>query len=130
MLSQPKTAATRPLFESDGDDDAPPMRARSKHPSRLDSVLWQKSRVTNKKPLFLDSDNEKNFDEANPMGVDPTGEGVDEEQTLQSSFESRQTAGRRSTRQAKSRKPAPIIVDDDSDDDAVFKGFRGQKKGR
>lgn len=133
-----KRAATKPLFDSDdGDAVAPRVRASRDNPaSRFGSVLPQKGsvaraeNVTKKKPLFLDSDDEENHDKVDRMDVDPTGEGVDEEQTLQSSFETGPTVGRRSTRETKSRKPAPIIVDDDSDDDAVFKGFKGQKKGR
>jgi hypothetical protein len=42
-------------------------------------------------PLFIDLDDEENRGEN--MNVDPTGNGVDEEPTLQSSFETRQTVG-------------------------------------
>lgn len=134
-LTQPKgrkKVAPRPLSESDDDNAVPPMRAsREKPPSRLGSVQPQKERaVTKKKPLFLDSDDEANHNGDKSMDIDRTGDGFDEEQTLQSSYETSQTVGRRSMRETKSRKPAPIIVDDDSDDDAVFKGFKGQKRGR
>ncbi|KAF8804211.1 proline-rich protein [Phlegmacium glaucopus] len=132
-----KRTATKPLSESDDDSAiAPVCASRDNPPSRFGSVLPQKrtaaraGKVMKKKPLFLDSDDEGKHDEDNTMDVDPTGGGVDEEQTLQSSFETSQTVNRRSTRETKSRKPAPIVVDDDSDDDAVFKGFKGQKKGR
>ena len=129
QLKGRKKVATN-SYESDDDGAGPPMHAsRNKPPSRSGSVLLQKSVRTGKvtkKPLFLDSDNEENHNEDKPMD----GEGVDGEETLQSSFETRQTVTGRSKRETKSRKPAPIIVDDDSDDDAVFKGFKGQKKGR
>ena len=129
MLTQPKGRKRldpKPLSESDDDDDdaVPPIRtSRDKAPSRLGSAPPQKRTTGKKKPLFLDSDENDDGDNAMDVG--------DEEQTLPSSFESRQTVGRRTTREkTKSRKPAPIIVDDDSDDDAVFKGFKGQKRGR
>lgn len=139
MLTQSngrKKATTAILPESDDDDAVPPIRASRARPPRSGSVQAQKrtaaraEKATKKNTLFFDSDDEENHDENNLMDVDSKGDGVDDEQTLQSSFETRQTVGRRSTRETRSRKPAPIIVDDDSDDDAVFKGFRGQKKGR
>jgi len=115
----------KPLSESDDEDAAPSMRASRGKPVPSKRTAGRAEKVTKKKPLFIDSDDEGNRGEDNIM--DLTGDRVDEEQTLQSSFETIQTVGRRSTR---SRKPAVIIVDDDSDDDAVFKGFKGQKKGR
>ena len=124
-ITQPKARkkATKSLFDSDDDGaESPPVRAK---PLPQKKAAGRAEKVTKKKPLFIDSDDEENHGES--MDVDRTGNGVGEEQTLQSSFETRQTAGRRSTR---TRKAAVIIVDDDSDDDAVFKGFRGQKKGR
>lgn len=128
QITQPKgkKKATKPLFESDDDDAVPPKRASRNNPIPPKRTAGRAEKVTKEKPLFIDSDDEDNHNEDNIMDL-TTGNGVDEEQTLQSSFETRQTVGRRSTR---SRKPAAIIVDDDSDDDAVFKGFRGQKKGR
>ena len=126
QITQPKgrKKATKPLYVSDDDGAVPPMPASL--PQKRTAGRAEK--VTKKKPLFIDSDDEENHVEDKLMDVDPTGNEVDEEQTLQSSFETRQTTvGRRSTR---ARKPAVIIADDDSDDDAVFKGFKGQKKGR
>ena len=118
-----KKAASKPLSESDD------VRARNKPPSRFGSVVRQEKttavraeKVTRENALFLDSDEENH--EVNTIDID---EGVDEEQTLQSSFETRQTVGRRSMRETKCRKPAAIIADDDSDDDAVFKGFKGRR---
>ena len=127
QITQPKGTkkATKPLSESDDDDAAPSMRASIDKPVPPKRTAGRAEKVTKKKPLFIDSDDEENRGEDNIM--DLTGNRADEEQTLQSSLETRQTVGRRSTR---SRKPAVIIVDDDSDDDAVFKGFKGQKKGR
>jgi hypothetical protein len=129
QITQPKARkkATKPLSESDGDGAVPPpMRASRDKPLPQKRTAGRAEKVTKKKPLFIDSDDEENHGEDKLMDVDPDN-GVDEEETLQSSFETRQTVGRRTTR---SRKPAAIIVDDDSDDDAVFKGFKGQKKGR
>ena len=127
QITQPKARkkATKPLSESEDDNAVPPMRPSRDKPIPAKRTAGRVEKVTKKTPLFIDSDDEENRNEDNIM--DLTGDGVDEEQTLQSSFETKQTAGRRSTR---SRKPAAIIVDDDSDDDAVFKGFKGQKKGR
>jgi len=130
QITQPKgrkkTTKQKPLSESDDDDAAPPIRASRDKSIPPKKTAGRAEKVTKKMPLFIDSDDEENRNEDNIMDL-TTGNGVDDEQTLQSSFETRQTAGRRSTR---SRKPAAIIVDDDSDDDAVFKGFKGQKKGR
>ena len=128
QITQPKgmKKATNPLSESDDDDAVPPpKRASRDKPIAPTRTAGQAEKVTKKKPLFIDSDDEENRNEDNIM--DLTGNRADEEQTLQSSFETRQTVGRRSTR---SKKAAAIIVDDDSDDDAVFKGFKGKKKGR
>ena len=130
QITQPKgrKKATKPLSESDDDGAVPPpTRASRDKPLPQKRAAGRAEKVTKKKPLFIDSDDEEDHVEDKLMDVDPTGNGVDEDQTLQSSFETRQTVGRRSTR---SRKPPVIIVDDDSDDDAVFKGFKGQKKGR
>ena len=126
-ITQPKgrKKATKPLLESDDDGAVPPKRASRDKPVPPKRTAGRAEKVTNKMPLFIDSDDEENRNDDNIM--DLTGNGADEEQTLQSSFETRQTVGRRPTR---SRNPAAIIVDDDSDDDAVFKGFKGQKKGR
>lgn len=138
MLTQPKgkkRAMAKPLSQSDDDSAVSPPVRGSRNKPRFGSVIPQKrtavhaEKVTKKKPLFLDSDHEENHSQNNAMDVDPTGEGVDEEQTLQSSSETRQTGGQRSTRGMKTRNAAPIIIDDDSDNDAVFKGFKGQKKG-
>jgi hypothetical protein len=127
QITQPKgrKKATKPLSESEDDDAVPPLRASRDKPIPPKRTAGRAGKVTKKMPLFINSDDEENRNEDNIM--DLTGNGVDEEQTLQSSFETKQTVGRRSTR---SRKNAVIIVDDDSDDDAVFKGFKGQKKGR
>ena len=122
QITQPKARkkVTKPLSESDDDDGpAPPTRASRDKPQPQKRIAGRAEKGTKKTPLFIDSDDEENHD--------PTGNGVDEEQTLQSSFDTGQTVGRRSTR---TRKPPVMIVDDDSDDDAVFKGFKGQRKGR
>lgn len=72
-------------------------------------------------PLFLDSDNDK----AEPDGSDGYAS------TLKS------TGGRSQKREVpkplpktKTKRAAAAVVDDDSDDGAVFKGFKGKKKGR
>ena len=129
QITQPKARkkVAKPLSESDDGDAAPPKRTSRDKPLPQKRTAARVEKVTKKKPLFVDSEDEENHGEDKSIDVDPTGNGVDEEQTLQSSFETRQTVGRRTTR---SRKAAVIIVDDDSDDDAVFKGFKGQKKGR
>ena len=130
QITQPKgrKKVIKPLSDSDDDGAVPPpVRASRDKPLPPKRTAERAEKVTKKTALFIDSDDEENHGEDNVMDVDPSGNGVDDEQTLQSSFETRQTVGRRSTR---SRKPAAIIVDDDSDDDAVFKGFKGQKRGR
>jgi hypothetical protein len=90
-------------------------------------------------PLFLDSDEDVDIEfralinGSNEEVLDKdTGEGA---MTLQSSTlktqepSARQTRSSKPTAAKKGAKMAPVIVDDDSDDGATFKGFRGRKRG-
>lgn len=95
------------------------------------------------RPLFLDSDedNENEFraldngtNDEEVLDKD-AGEFNNGAMTLQSSTLKTQEPSARQTRSSKpaatkkGTKVAPVIVDDDSDDGATFKGFRGKKRG-
>jgi len=80
-------------------------------------------------PMFLDSDEHDN--ESHSPNNDILGTEYNEDATLQSSALKSQEPSARSkpvsTRRV--RKKAPVIVDDDSDDGATFKGFQSRKRG-
>lgn len=133
--------------ESD-DEDAqapPPMRrASSRKPSsRVGSVAPSTASKGKAKAkpkadpnaLFLDSDDD--IQEVHEVeDISAFADTRDEEETLKSTPEERRRGtGSRPTKATskaatKPKKAAPIIVDDDSDDGAVFKGFKGKRGGR
>jgi len=115
--------------DEDTDEPTPPIRTTRKTVPRAGSTVPnKKSTAKGKAParddLFLDSDDDiqevsyeaDDFDER------------DDDQTLPSSAEvTNKPAARKLTRATSvTKKPAPIILDD-SDDGAVFKGFKGSK---
>lgn len=71
-------------------------------------------------PLFLDSDHEK----AEPDDSDGYAS------TLKSTAQSQKREVPKPPPRAKTKRAPAAVVDDDSDDGAVFKGFKGKKKGR
>jgi hypothetical protein len=88
QIAQPKARKKVTKSSFDLDDDgaiSPPVRAsRDKFlPQKKD--CWTSWKGYKEIPLFIDLDDEENRGEN--MNVDPTGNGVDEEPTLQSSFE-------------------------------------------
>jgi hypothetical protein len=90
-------------------------------------------------PLFLDSDKNDNSEPHTPNNddfVDEDLEGFDDDamayqsSTLRTQEPSaRQTRSSKPTATKRGTKKTPVIVDDDSDDGATFKGFRGKRKG-
>jgi len=128
----------------DEDEEIPPPapKVKSKPPSRAGSAIPPKrassrsKRPAKSKALFLDSDDDVKdvVVEEESHVMDLTLQEEDEDQTLRSSAGSKPPArsaapSRKATRQpARGKKAMPVIVDDDSDDGAVFKGFRGNKK--
>ena len=94
-------------------------------------------------PLFIDSDeNDKdefrllNYDDDHDEIIDDDDRDLnDDAMTLQSNMLKTQKPSARQTRSSKpaatkkGTKKTPVIVDDDSDDGATFKGFRGKKRG-
>ncbi|KAF8152303.1 hypothetical protein B0H34DRAFT_724643 [Crassisporium funariophilum] len=132
-----KNRLSQPVNELDDEDVAAPARSLRSKPSSRSASALPPTRTTARgkssakaKALFLDSDDDIKEAGDDGMDEDLVGMGLDEEQTLRSSAEVKATTGRRTTRTTKPKKPAPTIVDDDSDDEAVFKGFQGRKKGR
>jgi len=92
-------------------------------------------------PLFLDSEHDRDEfcpsnhdDDEDDEIVDDRGEFNDDAMTLQSSTLKTQEPSAPQTRSSKQMatkrgKKTPVIVDDESDDGATFKGFRGKKRG-
>ncbi|KAG5646780.1 hypothetical protein DXG03_002156 [Asterophora parasitica] len=132
-----RSQALQVINDSDDSDAAPirkrkaPARAASRASSRARSDVPSKRASTSTKAsaksqaLFIqDSDDQ---DEMQVINRDnqSIAIGSDEDQTLRSTRPETQ----RTTRAA-SKKPAAILVDDDSDDGAVFKGFKGKTRRR
>lgn len=132
-----------PEVKLDSDEEIPPPapKVKTKPPSRAGSALPPKRASSRSKEpakakaLFLDSDDDiKEVVEEESHVMDLTLQEDDEDQTLRSSAGTKSSArsappSRKATRQlARGRKAMPVIVDDDSDDGVVFKGFRGNKK--
>ncbi|KAG6917214.1 hypothetical protein DXG01_003419 [Tephrocybe rancida] len=127
-----------PLVIDDSDEEIAPIRkAKSKASSRANSTAQTKRTATRSKPpaksqqLFLDDDDDDDDDDviqSFTSADNEVPEDSDEEQTLRSTRTSMRNTQKPPTRAA--RKPAPILVDDDSDDGAVFKGFKGKTRRR
>jgi hypothetical protein len=127
---------------SEGEDvsprksDAVPSQATRVAPSDEDSSRVSQSHQA-AQPLFLDSD--EDIKTEFPADSDFLDEGVgelnDDAQTLQSSTlktqepSARQTRSSKGTATKRGSKKMPVIVDDESDDGATFKGFRGKRRG-
>jgi len=118
------------MIINDSDEEEVPLKGKFKASSRASSAVPLKRASTRSKapfksaPLFLESDEDERqvADDDN----EAVPEDSDEEQTLRST----RTKGTQRTARAPVKKPAPILVDDDSDDGAVFKGFKGKQKRR
>ena len=79
------------------------------------------------RPLFLDSDDDKDDEIVLPIDQpQPIDEGHDDDAVT---VQSESTARSKPTTSNRASKKVPIIVDDDSDDGATFKGFRGKSRG-
>ncbi|KAF5378152.1 hypothetical protein D9615_007618 [Tricholomella constricta] len=136
VKSEPSTQKSQaPQVINDSDDEevvVVPRKGRAKAPSRSGSAVPTKRASTRSKastksqPLFMDSDEDD--DEIQHINEDNESAPVDsdDDQTLRST----RTRGTQRTTRATSKKPAPILVDDDSDDGAVFKGFKGKQTRR
>ncbi|KAJ7675673.1 proline-rich protein [Mycena polygramma] len=135
--TQSKTQAV--IIDDDSEDDVrvvPKEKAkRSKPPSKAEPPPKKRTtRGTSKAPdapaaLFLDDSDSDKMDEDEPArGGTLDEDDFDAGQTLQSSADA-PASTRRSSRMPPATKRKAIIVDDDSDDGAVFTGF-GKKKAR
>ncbi|KAG6820297.1 hypothetical protein H0H93_002561 [Arthromyces matolae] len=129
--SQPIRSQAPMVIDSD-EDIVPTRKSKSKASSRANSVVPPKRAPTRSKAsaksqsLFLEDDEDDDMQASN--NGDEAPQDSDEEQTLRSTRT-------RSTQQSKTKAPknqkkavAPVLVDDDSDDEAVFKGFKGRQK--
>lgn len=115
----------------------PPSRARSAAPSKKATTTTKNKTSAKAAALFIQSDDDvEELHEFTPPPSQVVDQTFDAEETLQSSAEVKPQAppGRRSTRTAKAKTSAnakkTLVVEDDSDDDAVFQGFRAKKGGR
>jgi len=136
------------VVDSDEDAEDPASRKSKAAPSHAAKANQNRSgssripqTLEKAQPLFLDSDDDvkdkfptsNNDDDDSILNEDR--EFNDDAMTLQSSTLKTQEPSARQTRSSKptaarrGTKKAPVIVDDDSDDGATFKGFRGKKRG-
>ncbi|KAF8175759.1 proline-rich protein [Pholiota molesta] len=129
--TQPRSRA---VLDDDDFNSQPVPRQSRQPPSRKGSAAPKRAATRSKqaaKPvsaLFLDSDDdvqiiEEEEQEERVQDVDP-----DESSTLRSTAQ-RDPSPKRPTRSSKSKAKVakPVIIDDDSDDGIVFKGFKGRK---
>ena len=137
------------VVDSDEDAEDPASRKSKAAPSHAAKANQNRSgssripqTLEKAQPLFLDSDDDvkdkfptSNNDDDDSILNEDRGEFNDDAMTLQSSTLKTQEPSARQTRSSKptaarrGTKKAPVIVDDDSDDGATFKGFRGKKRG-
>ncbi|KAG6868899.1 hypothetical protein C0993_008197 [Termitomyces sp. T159_Od127] len=132
MQTQPSRSQV-PMVLDDSDNDiapiAPIRRGKSKASSRASSAVPPKRTSTRTRasaksqPLFLEDDEDEDdvHVETNENGAP---ENSDEEQTLQSTRTTRSTRKPPAKAKTSRKKIVPILLDDDSDDGAVFKGFK------
>jgi hypothetical protein len=130
--TQPRSRA---VLDDDDFNSQPVPRQSRQPPSRKGSAAPKRAATRSKqaaKPasaLFLDSDDdvqiieEEEQEERVQDDVDP-----DETSTLRSTAQ-RDPSPKRPTRSSKTKAKVakPVIIDDDSDDGIVFKGFKGRK---
>jgi hypothetical protein len=128
------------VVDSDEAEDPAPRKS-----SAVPSAKAAQNQVTHARdkapPLFFDSDEDDKNEFSAPnneedlISEENVGEFNDDAMTLQSSTlkiqepSTRQTKSSKPTTAKKRTKKTPVIVDDDSDDGATFKGFRGKKRG-
>jgi hypothetical protein len=118
------------LIINDSDEEviAAPRRGKSRVSSRAGSVAAPSKKATTRStkvsvktnPLFVDSDDEDVIQEEVEAQLAASD---DDTQTLMSSV----GTTTRAKALPKTKKPVPILADDDSDD-GVFKGFRSKKR--
>ncbi len=107
------------LIINDSDEGSDGIPARESQRARGRTRTKTKNAA---KPLFLNSDNEEAGDPDDSDGY---------ASTLKSTARSQRRVGPKSpARKTRSKKAPAVVVDDDSDDVAVFKGFKGKGKGR
>ncbi|KAG6872820.1 hypothetical protein C0995_006302 [Termitomyces sp. Mi166 len=126
--SQP-TRSQVPMVIDDSDEDVAPIRrGKSRASSRASSAAPPKRTYTRSKapaksqPLFLEEDE----DEDDSNNSDDALEDSDKEQTVRST---RTRSAQKPAAEAKApiKRAALLLVDDDSDDGAVFKGFKRRR---
>lgn len=135
-MSQDLTQKTRPsrsqgraLLDDDSDEEFPikahkqGSRAGTAANTKKTSAGRGKKAPVKSQPLFLDDDQDE--DVIKPETFDGFSDIEEMAQTLPSSVPEQRQPRRAAA--GKSKNITPIIVDDDSDEDA-FKGFKGRKR--
>lgn len=136
ILDSQDDFATQPRSRADDDFESQPVPRQSRQPPSRGGSAAPKRAATRSKPpakpasaLFLDSDDdiqmveEGDQEERAQDDVEPNGSS-----TLRSTAQ-RDPSPKRPTRSSKPKAKVakPVIIDDDSDDGIVFKGFKGRK---
>jgi len=141
QTSRPGRGRAFIVMDSDEDAECPTphtsnaVSSQVAKPAEHPVVAQRRGRV---QPLFLDSDED---DDSEPQPPNDDNAFVDDDleefndlaMTAESSTLKTQEASARQTRSLRpikrGTKKVPVIIDDESDDGATFKGFRGKKRG-
>ncbi|KAI0925246.1 hypothetical protein AcV7_005531 [Taiwanofungus camphoratus] len=124
---------------SDFPESAEVKTVQSRASTQTVRARTERTRLREKsQPLFMDSEEDEQKDSGKQMLPDDDmlnaniDEDFDDDFTLRSSRpKTHSSATRQSSRIATSRKlPLGAIIDDDSDDEATFKGFGAKRKGK
>ncbi|KAF9466695.1 proline-rich protein [Collybia nuda] len=122
---------TQAMVMNDSDEEVAPRKGKNKPRSRAGSAAssnktsTRNSRLKKSQPLFLDSDDDVGIPEEEDEAVGSDDDVLTLRSNAGTNVRSKRTT-HAPTRAAK--KPVPILVDDDSDDGAVFKGFTGKTR--
>ncbi|EPS94285.1 hypothetical protein FOMPIDRAFT_1063265 [Fomitopsis schrenkii] len=142
--SQSGKAKAKAILDDDSDEAVAPLSPPASKPRRKGSsragstqpsTKTQKTQKT--QPLFIDESDEEAAIAASETlddGLDPIDEADDFDDNEESTLRSTRTTQTRSTRPARkaagAKRSAPVVLDDDSDDDAGFTGFTARRTRR
>ena len=121
------TVRAHSAFGSEAEDATPaPVRKARKGSAAPKKAAAKAKAAPKKQALFLGSDDDMDVDGASTAAA-ATGAGTGEAEAEPMTQESPVRPTRTGRAASRAKKAAPIIVDDDSDGGAVFKGFKGRK---
>ncbi|KAH9916442.1 uncharacterized protein B0H18DRAFT_1038437 [Fomitopsis serialis] len=143
--TQSGKAKAKAIVLDDSDEDAmpppptQPAKSQRKAPSRAGSAL-PRAKTHKTQPLFIESDEEEAGPMSQTMADDDDFDAIkdadeldmdDDVSTLRSSGRGTQSRVTRGTKKGgASKATAPVILDDDSDDEAAYVGFASRKNTR